>query len=390
MNKTLNKILNLLKKGEFFFRLRKKLYPYFKGLILLFYPRKSGIEIVVPKYDVFDTKDIDLANKIFESYKKMKTDQNNINKIYKPSSMWQKHIDKDFKYLKDCLEANDLKKFLFFLQNFGNWKNYLGIENQNYIKSYSSNILLKRFLSEEIFNGQKKLWSYFNNEKDFSELNMPRYGNQNGALINGNFVVLGSFFNYIYSDIIKKYLDKKNKNIIADLGAGYGKLAYYILRNEKNYNFIDFDIPETLVLANFYLAKSFPGKKIFFYGEKNFDFNLVNEYDLLFLPNWEIEKINNNGVDITINKNSLGEMDPDAAHNYIYHIHRITKYFFSMNHEFFRNQFDEGKFSLVNKEFNISEKFKELIRYPDLAHLTYEENKINLKSDIFFYIYEKK
>ena len=64
----------------------------------------------------------------------MKSQQLNEDALYRPSSLWQKHIDFDFKYLNESLKENDLKKFLFFLQNFGNWRNYLGIENQNFIK----------------------------------------------------------------------------------------------------------------------------------------------------------------------------------------------------------------------------------------------------------------
>ena len=37
----------------------------------------------------------------------------------------------------------------------------------------------------------------------------------------------------------------------------------------------------------------------------------------------------------------------------------------------------------------VPSKFKELIRYPDLGHLFYENNKLDLDSDIFFYIYKK-
>ena len=82
-------------------------------------------------------------------------------------------------------------------------------------------------------------------------------------------------------------------------------------------------------------------------------------------------------------------MDPNAAENYLKHIHRISKYFFSMNHEFFKNKFNNNKTSLINSQFNKNKNFKELIRYPDLGHLIYKNNKINLKSDIFFYLYEK-
>ena len=82
-------------------------------------------------------------------------------------------------------------------------------------------------------------------------------------------------------------------------------------------------------------------------------------------------------------------MNPETTKYYIKNIARITKYFFSLNHEFFRNEFDNKKLSLINKEFNDDKKFKILMRYPDFGSLLYENNKINLDSDIFFYIYEK-
>ena len=62
-------------------------------------------------------------------------------------------------------------------------------------------------------------------------------------------------------------------------------------------------------------------------------------------------------TDGTINKNSLGEMDPEAATNYLRHIIRTSKYFFSMNHEHFRNTFSDGKKSLVNSEYNLDKKW---------------------------------
>jgi hypothetical protein len=61
-----------------------------------------------------------------------------------------------------------------------------------------------------------------------------------------------------------------------------------------------------------------------------------------------------------------------------------------MNHEYFRNYFSDGKKSLVNKEYNLDGKFKQLIRYSDLGHLIYENNKIDFYNNIFFYIFKKK
>ena len=61
-----------------------------------------------------------------------------------------------------------------------------------------------------------------------------------------------------------------------------------------------------------------------------------------------------------------------------------------MNHEYFRNSFEDGKQSLINEEYNKDGKFKELIRYPDLGHLVYENKKLDFDSNIFFYIFEKQ
>jgi len=370
---------------------KKKTYPYLRGFLLFFKYENNNIKIYTSKLKKIDTKDLPLANRIFKSYKLTKSEQDNKSIVYKPSSLWQSQIDNNFSFLQEAYKNDDVEKFLFFLQNFGNWEKYLGVENQDLINKYNKNILLKKFLSDEIFGGQFKLWKYFNKDEDLDDLNIPKYGNQIGAVINNKFMVIGSFTNHIYSKILSNYLNlKSEKNKILELGGGYGKLAYYLLKNINNYTYIDFDIPETLTLASYFLSKSFPNKKNLFYGERAFNNNIVNEYDLIFLPSWEIETIQDNSVNLAINKNSLGEMNPETARNYINHIHRTSKYFFSMNHEYFRNYFNDGKKSLINKEYNIDKKFMELIRYPDFGHLTYTRNKLDFDNNIFFYIYKKK
>ena len=370
---------------------KKKSYPYLRGFLLFLKFENNNIKIYTSKLKKIDKEDLTLANRIFKSYKLAKSEQVTKSIVYRPSSLWQSQIDNDFSFLVEAYKNDDVEKFLFFLQNFGNWEKYLGVENQDLINKYSKNILLKKFLSNEIFGGQFELWKYFNKDEDLDDLNIPKHGNQIGAVINNKFMVIGSFTNHIYSKILSNYLNlKSEENTILELGGGYGKLAYYLLKNINNYTYIDLDIPETLTLASYFLSKSFPNKKNLFYGERSVNKNVISEYDLIFLPPWEIETIQDNSVNLAINKNSLGEMNPETARNYINHVHRTSKYFFSMNHEYFRNHFNDGKKSLINKEYNIDKKFMELIRYPDFGHLTYTTNKLNFDNNIFFYIYEKK
>ena len=49
------------------------------------------------------------------------------------------------------------------------------------------------FLAKEIFGGQLELWKFFNRDLEVKHFKMPMHGNQIGAFIEDNFVVIGSF-----------------------------------------------------------------------------------------------------------------------------------------------------------------------------------------------------
>ena len=115
--------------------------------------------------------------------------------------------------------------------------------------------------------------------------------------------------------------------IIAELGAGYGKLAYFLLRNFHDSCYIDFDLPETLCVAAYYLMLVWPEKKVLLYGEEECDSFSWSRYDLIFMPSWEIEKLERKSIDLFLNINSLGEMTGKAVNNYIHYITNSTIYF---------------------------------------------------------------
>lgn len=392
--------MNLIKKVIYSYKnkvllkkVQKKIYPYFKGLFLYFVPKKNeeNIKVFVSKKIQPDKNDLILAERIFTSFKKMKKDQLSCDKDFQPSTLWTNHLENDYRILGESLKNDDCEKFLFFLSNFGNWEHFLGIENQILIKKYNNNFLLKNFLINVIFAELLKTWKYFgNNKSDIHKLKQPRFGNQIGATIDGNFVTIGSFFSCIYSDILNNFIVKKDRPIVADLGGGYGKFGYYLLKNQKKFCFIDFDLPEVLTLASFYLMKTWPDKKTLLYGEKDFKNDDIYNYDLIFLPSFEIEKLKNNTIDLFVNKNSLGEMMPNTSKKLIDNICRSTKTFFHINHETFRNCFENNTKSLLNKEYPIHKDFQLLFRYPDLNHLIYENGKLDYDSDIFVYCYQKK
>jgi putative sugar O-methyltransferase len=378
--------------------LKSRILPYLNQIKYLHNPGKKYIELSCPEYVTPNESPEEkiIVERIYNSFKKMKEAQVHDGELYKPATIWQNHIDKSYHYLIDGIKENDINKFHFFLSNFGAWKSYHGIESNALLNAKKRTIVGRHYLKNVLFHQNFQLWSWFYNaRKPLSKLAYPRYGNQMGANIKDEtgdqvFVGSGSFFNEIYGSLLSNLIDDVKRPIIADLGGGYGKLAYFTLRDLEDFCFIDFDLPETLCLAAYYLMKAWPTKKVLLFGEAEFDTSSFEQYDMIFMPSSMIERLKSNCIDLFLNKNSLGEMNSDAAINYLKYISLSTKYFFHMNHDIHPNIYGQGKRGLLGYEYPInSENFKLIMRYSDIGHMLHN-GSFDKYMDIFFYLYEKR
>jgi len=390
--KSLRKIMRAYKEKRVFSALANRIKSLIRESRWIINDPASGIvSLHCPEYikpSDGDRDDLKIAQRIFESFKKMKEDQRKAPgfSLYMPSSFWEGHLSKAYSHLNSALRSNDIDIFRFFLANFGTWKIYHAIESTTLIRDNMSSFLKRRYLKNDIFYKQLKVWKrVYNNRKPISCLSYPTYGNQAGAYIDDVFVGVGSFGSEIDGSILSSVISDVERPVVADLGAGYGKLAYFILRNLNQFTFIDFDLPETLCLAAYYLMKVWPGKKVLLYGEGEYSSSSHTKYDLIFMPCFEIQKIGERCVDLFINKNSLGEMNRSAVNNYIKYIMQATRYFFHLNHDVYRNVYTDNEEGLLGYEYPIpADRFKLLFRYPMFSLGDFEFN-----NDIFMYLYER-
>jgi len=332
-----------------------------------------------------------IVSRIFQAFARMKADQAGAPPAFLPASLWQKQLDLSYRNLVEGLKQNDISTFHFFLANFGAWETYHGIEANTMIRSYSRSLVRRRYLTNVVFLKQLDMWNWFHGgRRSIKSLTYPRHGNQSGALIDGVFVGAGSFFSEIYGSMLANLISDRGRPVVADLGGGYGKLAYFALRNLEQSCFIDFDLPETLCLAAYYWMKSFPEKRVLLYGEAEYSAGAHEHYDAIFMPAFEIVKLAPQSVDLFMNKNSLGEMTAESVRAYIEHIARSTRYFFHMNHDRFANMYDEGRVGLLAHEYPVPpDQFKLLFRYPDIGHLL-GHGGVDFGMDIFLYLYERR
>jgi putative sugar O-methyltransferase len=141
-----------------------------------------------------------------------------------------------------------------------------------------------------------------------------------------------------YLSQIKQHseLSYNQKFIFLDLGGGYGLLTRYLLSYFYNSKGILIELPETCILASYYLKKNFPKKKIKILSDLNKNFTInqksFEDTDIFILPTWSISKVSDNLVDLVINTASLGEMSKKYGEYYLKNINRIAKrYFYSHN-----------------------------------------------------------
>ena len=351
-------------------------------------PGADRFELHMPERVDPDPAEKPLVERIFASYVAMKEAQQLVkDPALLPSPIWQKHLDQDYEYMNRSLTSGTLDSFHYFLANFGSWDSYTGVESSGlYSKQARRSRLEYRKVVDQHYHQLYTLWQGVQSRARDEDLHYPPFGNQQGALLDGVFIGPGSFFNDFYGRIIQGILNPLKSPLLADLGGGYGKLAYFSLRHLPGARFVDVDLPEVLCLAAYYLLKAWPDKKALLYGEvdeKDIDFET---HSLTFLPNFCISRIPAEGVDLFLNKNSLGEMTRANVDLYLKEIQRTTRLFLHLNHDKNRRLGDD---SYLAQDYPIGPPaFRCLARFPDISYL--QLGSIDPSHfDIFFYLYEK-
>ena len=142
MSNIITKVLDAYHEERLFSALNSRVTPFIYGLKYVIHdPASKRIRIHCPDYidPIKDDVEDEMVKRIFESFKQMKERQKTADSdLYRPSSLWQQHLDSSYCYLTESLEKSDVSKFHFFLSNFGTWEEYLGTDVTSLIKITSN------------------------------------------------------------------------------------------------------------------------------------------------------------------------------------------------------------------------------------------------------------
>ena len=106
---------------------------------------------------------------------------------------------------------------------------------------------------------------------------------------------------------------------ILELGGGYGRNAFVVLRLHPDIKYVLIDIPPALWVAERYLSSLFCEKRIFHYREFDRFEDVADEYEnaqIVFLLSTQLAALPPGHVDLAINISSLHEMRKEQVAYY--------------------------------------------------------------------------
>ncbi|MDA8945076.1 putative sugar O-methyltransferase [Candidatus Pelagibacter ubique] len=288
------------------------------------------------------------SNQFIERYQKfLSSEEFKIKKTYTKSEYWQYQSDQT----KISISGNTITasgKSGFYVPN---------TLKSKFSKFISNPLLLISFLKRKFEIPEIKLLNYFlafekvmnsdpisdpdlsphrvnfhklkENKKVISSIKdmKKKYFAKNKFPLNNHMVAA-----YYYYNLLCSYIDLDRKKMILDIGPGNGNLISLLHSEINNSKIIAIDLPETLSSSILFISNLFPEAKILMPHEaKSQNFNL---YDFVFLTPSQIDLLNDNSIDLTINSHSFQEMTHEQINEYFQLIQRIGKndsHFFTSN-----------------------------------------------------------
>jgi hypothetical protein len=324
-----------------------------------------------------------ILKRIIAAYKRAKLDQRNAAQEFNVSNEWLPIYERNLGPVMRALLSENIGDVQRMYRNFFRDPCSTGLVGLpiDMAKFFFRGTIKEKY--REYFLGDSlhryALWQKrTGNAYSAKVLASPVVGNSYGYVIEGIFIRAGGDYQHYYAHAIGRLLASSKKKVVTELGGGFGGLAYYLARDNSSVTYVDFDLPETLALASYYLMTTVPNVPITLYGEGGISKEALDAPGILMMPSFEIMKMPSSSVAVSFNSYSLAEMSPSTIQVYIDQIARVTnRHFLHVNHN--------KKAVLSADNFGVEEHGYKLISR-ELAGWTLG---INPKSDEYEYLYEK-
>lgn len=282
------------------------------------------------RHSIPDREHRSIIERVIEAYRAAKRDQPAAPAPYQPQGEWASYLAERREFY-DAMHAGHTAAVWAKIETF--WRNELGPIVKEYARfedlADGRADCVERFRSGIVRNFQ--IWKDIVG-RPTTELVVPDIGNPWGLIIEGQLVVPKATRFHTHAIMIRHILSGVPKPVVADIGGGYGGIAYYLLRDGDGMTYVDYDLPETLSLASYYLLACFPDRKCLLYGEGDLtDTTTMQAFDIVLLPNYALQHLGERSVDMFLNTFSLSEVPRITLEEYLRRIQHAVRHYFLHN-----------------------------------------------------------
>lgn len=276
-----------------------------------------------------------LLARICAAYRKAIEDQPFQSSIYRPTKWWQEVRTNCLGPVMQALQTGDLDTLRSIYRNFFRDRCSSGLVDLPYGKP-------KAWFGQLIDNRRRRFYlgdalhridtwaAQTGGNCTTCDLAGPNVGNPFGIVLDGLLIPTGATYQHYCAHRILREL-APGPSVVAEIGGGYGGMAYYLLRDRPQLTYIDFDLPESLALTAYYLQTAFPEKTFLLYGEEDLSSEAIHKADVILMPLFEMPKLPTAGtagiagIDVSFSANAISDLASESLAEYLKIIARCTR-----------------------------------------------------------------
>lgn len=277
-------------------------------------------------------EDTKLLERICSAYRKAEKDQLAAPQAYQATDWWKQVQREHLQSVREALRTGKIPILRELYRDFFRNSCSAGLSGiplallKPHLNRKATGFQRGFFLSDALY--RLDYWKeQINGQFTLDNLQGPNTGNPFGVLVDGTLVRTGSEYQHYCAQKIGQLLSKKTP-AVAEIGGGYGGMAYYLMRDNPKITYLDFDTPESIALTAYYLLKSFPERKFLLYGENKLSEETISQYDAVLMPLFDLAKVPAGSVGLTFSSHAVSDISDAALIEYLSQISRITQQYF--------------------------------------------------------------
>ncbi len=303
--------------------------------------------------------DTALLERICAAYAKAIERERSTPPIYQASGWWQQVRNEHLGPVLRALESGDIRTLGAMYANFyrdpcatglvavpyGMYKACFGPRRNDALRHY---ILGDALYYLDYWRAQTQ------GRFSLPRLASPDIGNPFGVVLDRTLVRTGAAYQHDSACKVAACIDS-GAGVVAEIGGGYGGMAYYLLRDRPGVTYIDFDVPESIALASYYLIKAFPQLTFRLYGEEPETHRTFSSADVALLPLSEMQHLPSASVDVFFSSHAMSDLPTAAVDAYLKVISRAARRHFiyigsAIGAEAIRTRTARGKLDLCAEQ----------------------------------------